>query len=230
MMTKAMREKHEAKFDRGKVKRTFNEVGRPAESRLRKEKEKAICSFMLRFALGFTQVRVRFRLPDRTQLEYTLPSSTKLLDLYPLLRSTALPDTTTTSIPALPRFILYTTPPRLDFPESDRRLTGKQIGEMGWGGAAVVSLRWVEDDAVTGGEAKRLNRADARQPLREGLRERGEVIEPPRMGMTGDGQEVEGRGKPAATASGGRTLGGGSGQGGEEKEKKVPKWFKGFKK
>lgn len=137
-----------------------------------------------------------------------------------MLRSTAFSD-------SVPPFVLYTTPPRQDLLERDARLKGKKIGDMGWGGAAVVSLRWVEEGA-TSAEAKKLNRSDTAQPIRERLREKVERMEPPKMGL---GDE-SGAATPAApsSSSAGRTLGGGSGSGGQGEEKKIPKWFKGFKK
>lgn len=91
---------------------------------------------------------------------------------------------------------------------------GKTIGEMGWGGGAIVSVRW------TGAGDEGLNSSATLAPIREELRGEGKPLEAPRMG------ETQGASAPA---TGGQTLGGSSSSaGGEAREKKVPKWFKGI--
>ncbi|PWN24168.1 hypothetical protein BCV69DRAFT_296459 [Microstroma glucosiphilum] len=198
LMTQAMRDKHESR------------AGGPGRR-------------------AFEEIHVRFRFSDRTLLEYTLPSTTPLPNLYPLLRSALL--STHSSKP----FTLYTSPPKIDFPEEGitgpplpaalpgrprvakkpgQEFRGKTIGEMGWGGGAIVSVRW------TGAGDEGLNSSAALAPISEDLRGEGKPLEAPKMGETQGG---------AAPAAGGQTLGGPSSSvEGEAREKKVPKWFKGI--
>ncbi|CAO1622862.1 unnamed protein product [Jaminaea pallidilutea] len=212
LMTQSMREKHEAKFQ-GPPKKTFNEI------------------------------RVRIRLPDQTILEYQLPSTFPLLRLYTLLdASLVVPGSDSSSSP--PAFTLYTSPPRVEFPRDpppppkplpvSKRSYGagankpaapawseKKIGDMGWGGASLVNVKWADEA---------LNSRGAVQPIKPELKAKAETLEPPKMGITdGDGG---GAGSGAAGGAG-RTLGGGGNSSGRDEgtgEKKVPKWFKGFKK
>ena len=101
-------------------------------------------------------------------------------------------------------FTLYTSPPRTEYKEDDAKLSKSKLGDMGWGAAAIVQVRFHGEQAV----------------LKEESKSQAKVLEPPSMGMSGDQQQQQEKNAP----SGGRTLGGGTGNA----EKKVPKWFKGF--
>ncbi|CAO1634565.1 unnamed protein product [Parajaminaea phylloscopi] len=156
----------------------------------------------------FEEVRVRFRFPDRTQVEYQLPASTPLLSLYGVLRSSFRDSTA---------FTLYTSPPRQEYLETDAKLRGKRLSEMGWGAGAVVLVKWVSAPAMSP------------PPLRDELLKIAQPLEPPSMGM--HGSEEASPAPASASASGGRTLGGDAASSQpQDKEKKMPKWLKGFKK
>lgn len=230
LMTQAMREKHEARGG-GSARRAFEEVSSAGIDQWTLLLLLTWLSFPSSpIAATDLQIHVRFRFSDRTLLEYTLPASTPLPRLYPLLRSALLPSH------AGKPFTLYTSPPKIDFPEEGitgpplpaalpgrprvakkpgQEFRGKTIGEMGWGGGAIVFLRW------TGAGDEGLNSSATLAPIREELRGEGKPLEAPKMGETQSG---------AAATMGGQTLGGSSASsaGGEPREKKVPKWFKGI--
>ncbi|CAO1635389.1 unnamed protein product [Sympodiomycopsis kandeliae] len=176
LMTKAMREREQAKRGGGQnLRKTYNEI------------------------------KIRFRLPDRTIVEYNLPSSRRLLSLYPLFSSVL-----ASSIP----FVLFTSPPRAEYKQDDAKLKDKTLADMGWGGAAVVQVKFT---GATDGDQKL---------LKAELLQQAKILEPPKMGIQ---EGSAGATSSTPSSSAGRTLGGGVPPS-ENKEKKVPKWFKGFKK
>lgn len=91
------------------------------------------------------------------------------------------------------------------------KLRGRKLGDMGWGAAAIVQVRFHGEQAA----------------LKEELKSQAKVLEPPTMGMTGDQQQQQGK-SAGGGGGGGRTLGGGPSSNTGNAEKKVPKWFKGF--
>lgn len=100
MMTKAMREKEEAK----------RRVGRKV----------------------YSEVKIRVRFADRTQLETSLPVTEKLPSIYGFVRNSL--NTAAQQTP----FTLFTSPPKTDYKESDKRT----LRELGFVPAAVLSVRW----------------------------------------------------------------------------------------
>lgn len=154
-------------------------------------------------------------------VEYPLPPTTPLLHLYALLRGALLPSHASRPL------LLYTSPPKFEFsedrirkgpPPNDKRnpnLRGKKIGDMGWGGGVIVNVKWEQPTT----------RPEDVSPLREELKANAKLLEAPKMGMTEQSEEER---KKAAAAPAGKTLGGGSTDADQGREKKVPKWFKGF--
>lgn len=103
-MTKAMREKEEAK----------RRAGRKV----------------------YTDVKIRIRFADRTQLETQLPVTATLHDIYEFVRSSIDPAVQQTP------FTLFTSPPKTDYKESDQR----SLKVLGFVPATVLSVRWNDAD------------------------------------------------------------------------------------
>mgnify|MGYP000734107458 CR=1 FL=1 len=131
LMTKSMREKEEARL--GKQKKTWNEViiVLPAVS----------CLYADR--LSNIQVKIRVRFADRTQLESTFPANAQMSDIYTFVRESLHPDVLSQN----KKFTLFTAPPRKDYAETDPKIKGKGLAELGLVPAAVISVRW-EDAAL----------------------------------------------------------------------------------
>lgn len=114
-------------------------------------------------------------------------------------------------------FTLYTSPPRQEYLESDTKLAGKRLSDMGWGGGAVVLVKWTDAQAA----------GPTTSPfLKEELLAIAQPLEPPSMGISAaDIEPSASQQKPA----GARTLGGDPVPAqGQNAEKKIPKWLKGF--
>lgn len=194
LMTKAMREREEAKRGGGPgARRQYTEVSAEHSA-------SQIPQYLTVLPHLHPQIKIRFRLPDRTILEYNLPASTRLLSLYPLLQSNFTPPSP---------FVLYTSPPKVEYNENDVKLKSRTLGEMGWGGAAVVQVRFVGQPAS----------------LKEELVKEAQVLEPPKMGISDENAAKQQQQQPKPA---GRTLGGSADASSDNKEKKIPKWFKGF--
>lgn len=150
-----------------------------------------------------TTIRVRFI--DRTQLEKTFPSSSKIRAVYAFVRDCLRED-------ARPiKFILSSNPPPRDLKVSDSDVRDLTLAELGLAPSSVLLLRFVDDA---------LNRSDVPAPLASAVLERAvELPAPPSF----DDDRKKDVPSSATTSSKGK---GKSSSG----EGKVPKWFKGPKK
>ncbi|KAK0544800.1 hypothetical protein OC846_005924 [Tilletia horrida] len=154
----------------------------------------------------YTTVRLRVRFSNGTQLENTFPASATLTPVYNFVRSSLAPAYTSK------KFTLYVSPPKRDLGESDPKLKGKTLAELGLIPAAVVNIRW-EDSAM--------NSNTHPAPLSaELLGSAQEVPAPPSFD------------NPAASSGSSSTSSSTPADGTAKKEPKaLPKWLKaGFKK
>lgn len=112
-----------------------------------------------------SQVKIRFRFSDRTQVETQFPTTSNLSALYSFL------PTTLTSEHSKSKFTLYQTPPRKDLQPNDPKLKEKNLGELGMTPQAVIYVRWKDEN---------LNQTTSRPPLKEELWKEAEECEPPK--------------------------------------------------
>lgn len=180
-------------------------------------------------------MKIRIRFADRTQLESTFPANAQISDIYNFVRESLHPDV----ISQKKRFTLFTAPPRKDYTETDPKIKGKGLAELGLVPASVISVRW--EDAALNSECDRCRIRPcapfADLPARCADTTRPAPLKPELLSSAQDLPPPKNFDQPAdAAATGsnsGQTLGSGSadGQGGSGKTrdpKAMPKWLKGL--
>jgi tether containing UBX domain for GLUT4 len=142
LMTKAMREREEAKL--GIKKKEYHEVCRDPNDWLEWESHSTSGALLTTLLFSVGQIRVRVRFADRTALEGLFPASTLVPVLYDFVRAHLAP--AYSKIP----FVIYQSPPRRDLPErGDPKLRGQTIKDLGMAPQAIVNIRW-NDAAMNG--------------------------------------------------------------------------------
>ncbi|KAI9451075.1 hypothetical protein BJY52DRAFT_1191292 [Lactarius psammicola] len=145
-----------------------------------------------------TTIRVRFL--DRTQLEQTFPSSSKIRAVYAFVRDYLREDVKPI------KFILSSNPPPRDLKVSDPDVRDLTLAELGLAPSSVLLLRFVDDA---------LNHSDLPAPLASAVLERAvELPTPP--SFDGNRKKDEPSSSVAASSKGRDSSG----------EVKIPKWLK----
>ncbi|KAH9057886.1 hypothetical protein EDB87DRAFT_976262 [Lactarius vividus] len=146
-----------------------------------------------------TTIRVRFL--DRTQLEQTFPSSSKIRAVYAFVRDCLREDVKPI------KFILSSNPPPCDLKVSDPDVRDLTLAELGLAPSSVLLLRFVDDA---------LNRSDLPAPLASAVLERAvELPTPPSF------DENRKKNEPSSSVAAGSRKGKDS-----SGEVKIPKWLK----
>ncbi|KAK0529175.1 hypothetical protein OC842_004322 [Tilletia horrida] len=172
LMTKAMREREQAKYG---TKKTY------------------------------TTVRLRIRFSNGTQLESTFPATSTLPPVYRFVRESLAP------AHAAKKFTLYVTPPKRDLAETDPKLRGTTLSELGLVPAAVLNIRW---------EDTQMNSNSYPAPLKPELLDKSEDIPTP---PTFDSPATASQASSSSTTP--------KSDGAKRDPKALPKWLKaGFKK
>jgi tether containing UBX domain for GLUT4 len=145
-----------------------------------------------------TTIRVRFL--DRTQLEKTFPSSSKIRAVYAFVRDCLREDVKPI------KFILSSNPPPRDLKVSDPDVRDRSLTGLGLAPSSVLLIRFVDDA---------LNHSNVPAPLASAVLERAvELPAPPSF----DGDRKKDVQSSVATSSKGKK--------GSSGEAKVPKWLK----
>jgi len=139
------------------------------------------------------------RFLDRTQLEKTFPSNSKIRAVYAFVRDTLREDAKSN------KFILSSNPPPRDLRVSDPDVRDLTLAELGLAPSSVLLLRFVDDE---------LNRSNLPAPLASAVLERAiELTAPPSFD---ENRKKDGPSSVAASSKGKGSSG----------EVKVPKWLK----
>ncbi|KAF5388088.1 hypothetical protein D9615_000246 [Tricholomella constricta] len=145
-----------------------------------------------------TTIRIRFT--DRTQLERTFPSTSKIRSVYAFVRDSLRED-------AKPiKFILYQSPPKRDLKVSDPKVRDLSLAELQLSPSSVLLLRF-EDESLNGSSVP--------APLHSTILSQAIDLPPPR-----DYDATSASPSPAPTPALSSNTASNSG------ERKIPKWLR----
>ncbi|KDN53179.1 hypothetical protein K437DRAFT_253509 [Tilletiaria anomala UBC 951] len=156
-------------------------------------------------------VKIRVRFSDRTQIESSFPSSASINEVYTFVRGAVRQDVLDNKKGG---FTLYTAPPCKDYVESDAKIRGKGLVELGLAPAAVLNVRW-EDTAM--------NSNAYPAPLKAELLCSAADLPPPKPFDRPLGHSSDAAGGSGSAANSGKATG-------QRDPKALPKWLKGFSK
>jgi len=150
-----------------------------------------------------TTIRVRF--PDRTQLEKTFSSGSKIRTVYAFVRDFLREDVKPI------KFVLSSNPPPRDLKVSDPAVRDLTLAELELAPSSVLLLRFLDDS---------LNRSDSPAPLASAVLEHA-VDLPTSEGFGGDQKQGEASSRAASASSSSNKANDSTGR-----DVKIPKWLK----
>ncbi|SAM84987.1 uncharacterized protein UBRO_07551 [Ustilago bromivora] len=177
----------------------------PLLTRALREKEDARLGLHASRNRTFPHVRIRIRFSDRTMLEGDFTETDTIEKIYTLLEH-ALDE----KVRRVGR-VIYTTPPKIEYPKQDTKVKGKTLRELGFIPSAVLNIKWDQPE---------MNANTFPAPLRQELSMNAELLPPPPsfdqqqpapVPASGEGKQPEPRK-----------------DGGKKESKPMPKWLKGI--